>query len=165
MLFDVETLSVGALSEVILSSHLISTMPLLPLTFTDSTKTCEPCGESNLQSHFPLQFHELSQQHCERSLSWFPWLRDKRPEGPLGIQSPSYSQVSHSSTPPLVLRLSASLIGCVEREKGTLECICSTLRPLMLSLCVSLTVEFLLCICSGVFFLKNVVIESYSRVT
>lgn len=52
MVLDVEALSVGALSEVILSSHLITT-PLLPLTSNDSTKTWEQCAEPNLQSTSP----------------------------------------------------------------------------------------------------------------
>ena len=49
-------LSVGALSEVILSSHPIA-LPLLLLT---STKTWEQCGERNLKALPPPQFHELS---------------------------------------------------------------------------------------------------------
>lgn len=95
-----KALSVGALSEVILSSHPI-TMPLLPLTSSVSEKTWELCGECNLKITSPCSSMNCPSNIVRGHYAGFRGWRTSVLVAPKGPRY--YSQVSHSSTPQLAL--------------------------------------------------------------
>lgn len=121
MPFDVEALSVGALLDVILSRHPITT-PLPLLTSTDSTKTWEQCGERNLRSTSPC-----SSLNCPRNIvrSHYTGFRGWGTCVLAAIGGDSIPFTSRFPTP--------HCIGCGEREHGVLECTCCSEAPAVIT--------------------------------
>lgn len=111
-LFDVEVLSLGALSEVILSSH---------QSHCATPSTClhglhkgplETCGESTLQTTSPR-----SSMNCPRNIVRSHYT-SFRVRGTSVLAALFYSQLLHSSAP---LRMALHM-GHGENEQGALEC-------------------------------------------
>lgn len=78
-----------------------------------------------ISKYFPLQFHLLSRQQCEKPLWCFPRLRDRRQEE---LTSRLFSKSSAQQQPFRSC--------CGEKEQGGLECVSPCEGPDVISVCV-----------------------------